>query len=339
MIPEMLPAIAMAALVAAAVGLAAALVVLAVAHRRPALAAALGPMAVIAALGGGVVASIQAMVLPDASVSAVLWLLAAAVPAALVVGLVLAERTQRLGAERASALASRERDAAAEARRREVVAWISHDLRTPLASMRALAEAAEDGVAVPADAIRGILSENARMSGMVDDLLAYSRLHAPGVRLDLEAVDVGDVVSDVLATAVPIARAANVRMSGDVRGDVVAVVDAREVARAVENLVLNAIRHTPAGGAVRADVARTTESDIVVSVTDSCGGIPEQDLVRVFDPGWRGSAARTPGAGGGTGTGLSIVQRVAELHGGGCAVENVIGGCRFTMRLPSALGR
>jgi signal transduction histidine kinase len=339
MTPEMLPALAVASLVAAAVGLAAALVVLAIAQRRPALAAALGPMAVIAALGGGVVASIQAMVLPEAAVSAVLWLLAAAVPAAFVVGLVLALRTQRLGAERASALAARERDAVAEARRREVVAWISHDLRTPLASVRALGEAAEDGVTVPVDAIRRILSENARMSAMVDDLLAFSRLHAPGVRLELEVIDVGDVVSDVLATAAPIARAADVRMVGGVRGDVVTVVDAREVARAVENLALNAIRHTQAGGTVRADVARTAEGDVVVSVMDGCGGIPEQDLLRVFDPGWRGSAARTPSAAGGTGTGLSIVQRVAELHGGDCAVENVIGGCLFTMRLPGDLRR
>jgi signal transduction histidine kinase len=333
---EMLPALALAALVAAVVGLAGALVVLAVAYRRPALAAALGPLVVVAALGGGVAASIQTMVLPDAAVSAVLWLLAAAVPSALVVGLVLAMRTHRLGVERASALAARERDAAAESRRREVVAWISHDLRTPLASTRALAEAAEDGVTAPGDAIRGILSENARMSDMVDDLLAYSRLHAPGVRLELEVVDVGDIVSDVLATAAPIARAATVRLDGEIRGDTVAAVDPREVARAVENLVQNAIRHTGAGGAVRADVARNAEDEVVVSVIDGCGGIPDADLPRVFEPGWRGTTARTPGAGGGTGTGLSIVQRVAELHGGQCSVENVTGGCRFTMRLPGA---
>lgn len=339
MSPDMLPALAVAALVAGAVGLAGALVVLAVAHRRPPLAAALGPLVVIAALGGGIVASVQAMVLPDAAVSAVLWLLAAAVPSALVVGLVLAVRTQRLGAERAAAVAARERDAAAESRRREVVAWISHDLRAPLASVRALAEAAEDGVTAPSDAIRGILSENARMSAMVDDLLAYSRLHSPRVRLELEVVDVGDVVSDVIATAAPIARAATVRLEGQVRGDAVAVVDPRDVSRAVENLVLNAIRHSAAGGTVRADVARSAEGDVVVTVIDACGGIPEEDVSRVFEPGWRGTAARTPGSGGGTGTGLSIVQRVAELHGGACSVENVNGGCRFTLRLPGASSR
>jgi signal transduction histidine kinase len=276
------------------------------------------------------------MALPGPAVSAVLWILAAAVPSALVVGLVLALRTQRLGAERAAAVSGRERDAAAEARRREVVAWISHDLRTPLASVRALAEAAEDGVATPDDAIRGILSANARMSSMVDDLLAYSRLHAPGVRLEPEVVDLGDVVSDVLATAAPIARAAEVRLEGEVRGDATAMVDPREVSRAVENLVLNGIRHTPAGGAVRADVAADAEGNVLVSVVDGCGGIPESDLPRVFEPGWRGTAARTPAAGGGTGTGLSIVRRVAELHDGECWVENVEGGCRFMLRLPGA---
>lgn len=336
---EVVPALVVAALVAGAVGLVGALIVLAVARRRPAIAAALGPLVVIAALGGGLAVSIQTMVLPDAAVSAVLWLLAAAIPSALVVGLVLALRTQRLGAERAAALAARERDAAAESRRREVVAWISHDLRTPLASMRALAEAAEDGVAAPQDAIRGIHSEVGRMSAMVDDLLDYSRLHAPGVRLDSEVVDVGDVVSDVLASAAPIARAAEVRLDGKVRGDAVAIVDPREVSRAVENLVLNGIRHTAAGGAVRTDVASGADGGIVVSVVDGCGGIPEADLPRVFEPGWRGTPSRTPRAGGGTGTGLSIVQRVAELHGGECAVENVNGGCRFTLRLPGAPSR
>ena len=336
MIPEVLPALAVAALVAGAVGLAGALVVLAVARRRPAVAAALGPLVVIAALGGGIMASIPTMALPDAAVSAVLWLLAAAVPSALVVGLVLAVRTHRLGVDRASALAARERDAAAEARRREVVAWISHDLRTPLALTRALAEAAEDGIAAPADAIRGILSENARMSAMVDDLLTYSRLHAPGVRLQLEVVDIGDVVSDVLATSAPIARSATVRLAGEVRGDAVGIVDAREVARAVENLVVNAIRHTGPHGMVQADVARSADGDVIVSVIDGCGGIPEENLLRMFEPGWRGTTARTPGSSGGTGTGLSIVQRVAELHGGACSVENVNGGCRFTLRLPGA---
>lgn len=337
--PEVVPALAIAALVAGAVGLFGALIVLAVARRRPAIAAALGPLVVIAALGGGLAVSIQAMVLPDAAVSAVLWLLAAAVPSALVVGLVLALRTQRLGAERAAAVAGRERDAAAESRRREVVAWISHDLRSPLASMRALAEAAEDGVAPPEDAIRGIHSEVGRMSAMVDDLLDYSRLHAPGVRLEPEVVDVGDVVSDVLASAAPIARAAKVRLDGKVQGDSVAIVDPREVSRAVENLVLNGIRHTVAGGTVRTDIASGADGGIVVSVVDGCGGIPEADLPRLFEPGWRGTPSRTPGAGGGTGTGLSIVQRVAELHGGDCSVENVNGGCRFTLRLPGAPSR
>jgi signal transduction histidine kinase len=333
---DVLPAVAVAALVAGAVGLAGALIVLAVAHRRPAVAAALGPLVVIAALGTGVAASIQTMVLPDAAVSAVLWLLAAAVPSALIVGLVLALRTHLLGTERAAAVAQRERDAAAESRRREVVAWISHDLRAPLASVRAVAEAAEDGITASDDAIRRILSENARMSAMVDDLLAFSRLYAPGIRLQPEVVDLGDVVSDVLATAAPIARASGVRLDGKVQGHASAVVDPREMSRAVENLVLNGIRHTAAGGTVRADVAAGTEGTLVVAVVDGCGGIPDADLTRVFEPGWRGTAARTPGAGGGSGTGLSIVQRVAELHGGGCSVENVDGGCRFTLRLPQA---
>ncbi|GAA1800920.1 HAMP domain-containing sensor histidine kinase [Agromyces neolithicus] len=335
---DMLPALAVAAIVAAAVGLAGAVVVLAVARRRPALAAVLGPLAVIAALAAGVATSVQTMVLPDSAVSAVLWLLAAAVPAALAVGLVLAVRTHRLGVERAAALAARERDAAAEARRREVVAWISHDLRTPLSAVRALAEAAEDAVAEPADALRGILTENARMSAMVDDLLAYSRLHSPGVRLERAPTDVGDVVSDVLASTRPIAEAASVSLTGAVAGAGIVSADAGLLARAVENLVVNAIRNTPAGGTVRVDVSPGAGDSVAVAVADGCGGIAAADLARVFEPGWRGSSARTPGPGGGTGTGLSIVRRVAELHGGGVSVENLDGGCRFILRIPEAGG-
>ncbi|UOQ87980.1 HAMP domain-containing histidine kinase [Agromyces endophyticus] len=338
--PDMLPALAVAAVVATAIGLAGALVVLAVARRRPALAAALGPLAVVAALAGGVAVSVQTMLLPDAAVSAVLWLLVAAVPAALAVGLVSAVRTHRLGEERAAAVAARERDAAAEARRREGIAWISHDLRTPLAAVRALAEAGEDGVTAPGDALRGILGENARMSAMVDDLLAYSRLHAPGLGIDRSPTDVGDVVSGVIASTAPLAEAASVALTGDVGGDLVIAADAGRLGRAIENLVVNAIRHTSAGGEVRVRAVRAGEV-VEVSVHDRCGGIAEADLDRVFEPGWRATEARSPGRpdggaarGGGTGMGLSIVQRVAELHGGTVTVANEGAGCRFVVRIP-----
>lgn len=341
-----LEGVALSAGVAAVVGALGAVVVLAVGRRRPASAAVLAPLVVVGSVAAGVYASARAMFLSKGDSATVLWLLLAAVPVAVGVGLALAVRTQRISAERTAALAARDRDREIEERRRELVAWVSHDLRTPLAAVRALAEALEDGVAEPAVAVKGIQAENLRMSEMVDDLLALSRLQSAGLELRRDPVAVGDLVSDALAAATPLADAARVTLSGEVESPVVARVDAREVARALSNLVANGVRHTPAGGAVRVWVSAAGRaadggpaSTAVVQVTDGCGGIPAGDLPRVFDAGWRGTAARTPGAGG-AGIGLSIVRSVADVHGGNVTVENVTlpdggTGCRFTLTLPT----
>ncbi len=340
-----LEGVVLSAGVAGGVGALGAAVVLAVGRRRPAVAAVLAPLVVVGSVAAGVYASARAMFLSEGDSATVLWLLLAAVPVALGVGLALAVRTHRVGLERAAAVAARDRDREVEERRRELVTWVSHDLRTPLAAVRALAEALEDGVAEPAVAVKGIQAENLRMSEMVDDLLALSRLQSSGLELRREPVAVGDLVSDALAAATPLADAAGVTLSGVVTSPVVARVDAREVARALGNLVANGVRHTPAGGAVRVRVSAAgrgadgAASTAVVQVTDRCGGIPADDLRRVFDAGWRGTAARTPG-GGGAGIGLSIVRSVADAHGGSIAVENVAlpdggTGCRFTLTLPT----
>lgn len=345
-----LQGVALSAGVAALVGAAGAVGVAVLARRRPAVATALAPLVVVASVAAGVYASARAMFLSKADSATVLWLLLAAVPVALAVGLALAVRTHRLTTDHAAALAARERDRAVETRRREMVAWVSHDLRTPLAAVRALTEALEDGVAEPGEAVGRIAAENRRMSAMVDDLLALSRLQSPTRELRREPADVGDLVSDALAAAQPLADAGAVRVAGDVVGaPVIVSVDAQDVARALGNLLVNAVRHTPAGAEVRVRVSRadgTADEDgpgAVVEVTDTCGGIPDADLPRVFDTGWRGTAARTPtldAAPGGAGIGLSIVREVATAHGGDVAVRNVDlpegrRGCRFTLRLPA----
>lgn len=116
-------------------------------------------------------------------------------------------------------------------------------------------------------------------------------------------------------------------------------VDGKEMTRVLANLLVNAIRHTPADGTVAiATDTGTRDGVVVLSVTDGCGGIPAEDLPRVFDTGWRGAAARTPlppaGAGAGAGLGLAIVRGIVEAHAGGTAVHNVPGGCRFEVTLP-----
>jgi signal transduction histidine kinase len=100
---------------------------------------------------------------------------------------------------------------------------------------------------------------------------------------------------------------------------------------------MNAIRHTPADGVVSID-ARKVDAGIELSVTDGCGGIPEEDLERVFDVAWRGSQARTPDGhqtGSGAGLGLAIVKGLVEAHHGRVAVRNEAMGCRFLVTLPA----
>ncbi len=233
----------------------------------------------------------------------------------------------------------RERERALESARRELVTWVSHDLRTPLAGMRAMAEALEDGVVSDEETIRRyhlqIRLEVDRLSEMVDDLFELSRIHAGTLRLSRRPIGLGDLVSDALSGVEPLARAKGVRLSGEADGIVPVNVDAGELGRALRNLVVNAIRHTPADGAVsiRAEDDGTAAR---LSVSDACGGIPEEDLPRVFDVAFRGEAARTPGPDGGAGLGLAIARGIVEAHEGDISVVNTGPGCRFEIRLPLA---
>jgi signal transduction histidine kinase len=229
---------------------------------------------------------------------------------------------------------SRERERALEQSRRELVAWVSHDLRTPLAGLRAMAEALEDGVATdPHRYHTQIRTSVDRLAAMVDDLFEMSRIHAGALRLSLERVALADLVDEAVISADPLARAHGVAIEADVRAALAVRVDARELSRALTNLVANAIRHTPSDGAVRVEV---TERDghAVLAVVDACGGIPEDDLDHVFEVAWRGTAARTPEPLAGAGLGLAIVRGIVEAHAGEVDVRNVVGGCRFEMRLP-----
>jgi signal transduction histidine kinase len=265
----------------------------------------------------------------------VLTVLLAAVPVALAVGAALAGRVRALDRQAVETAAALERDRAVEASRREMVSWVSHDLRTPLSGVRAMAEALQDGISAdPARYHARLLVEVDRLSGMVDDLLELSRIQAGQVRLALAEVDLSDVVSDTLASTQALAGARGVRLAGTVNGPISARVDVAATTRALTNLVANGIRHTPPDGSVMVEAAR--DGDVaVVRVTDQCGGIAAADLQRVFDPGFRGSAARTPAGGEGAGLGLAIVRGLVEAHGGSVRVRNVGGGCSFELLLPA----
>lgn len=233
---------------------------------------------------------------------------------------------------------SRLREARLEDARRELVSWVSHDLRTPLAGMRAMTEALEDGmVDEPERYHRQIRSEVDRMVRMVDDLFELSRIHAGVLTMTPEPVALRDVVSEAIAGADPMARARSVRLGGRVDEGVEVVADALGLSRVMTNLIVNAIRHTPADGSVEI-VARAVPDGVELSVTDECGGMSEEDMHRVFDVAWRGAPARTPDlhASGGAGLGLAIVKGIVEAHRGAVRVENVgREGCRFLVTLPT----
>ncbi len=325
---------------AAGVGAVGALGVWALARRsiRSALVAA--PLVVVGSVAAGVLVSSRAMFISDHDSSIVLLVVAAVAPVALVYGLVLASRVHRLdraAADRAAeAVADRERDAAVEAQRRDLVAWASHDLRTPLAGIRAMAEAIEDGVAPPDGAYPARIKAQAdRMAAMVDDLLALSRIHSGTLTLAREQVSVADLVSDALATGAALAERTGVVVDGHADGPVLAHVDARELGRVLDNLIANAIHATPPGGRVLVH-ATGSPSDVTIRVTDACGGIPEDVRARMFEPWWRGDDARTPRAGDGAGLGLAVVQGIVTAHGGTVAVADVPGGCAIEVVLPRA---
>jgi signal transduction histidine kinase len=227
----------------------------------------------------------------------------------------LAQLVRELVATSAKVAASRERERTLEESRRELVAWISHDLRTPLAGLQAMTEALEDGmVDDPSVYHARIRTEVERLSEMVSDLFELSRIQAGVLALNTARISVYDLVGDGVEP-LPIE------------------VDGREMSRVLADLLVNAIHRTPTDGTVAVS-AQQEDGGVVVSVADGCGGIPTEDLSRVFDTGWRGTDARTPLAG--AGLRLAIVRGIVEAHSGRAAVHNVPGGCRFEVRLPTA---
>jgi signal transduction histidine kinase len=230
---------------------------------------------------------------------------------------------------------SRVRERALEQSRRQLVAWVSHDLRTPLAGLRAMAEALEDGVAAdPPRYHKQIRAESERLATMVDDLFELSRIHSGTMQLSPDQISLGDLVSDVLASTEVLAHEHGVLLDGQAGGQLAVLADPRELSRALANLLTNAIRHTPPGGRVHVE-ARREDTDALLTVADGCGGIPEADLPRVFDIAWRGTAARSPAPDSGAGLGLAIVRGIAEAHEGSVRVLNAGNGCRFELRLPA----
>jgi signal transduction histidine kinase len=235
--------------------------------------------------------------------------------------------------------AAQTRERAAQAALREHINHSAHDLRTPLAGMRVMVQALLDGM-VPETEIRDTLmlvdQEIEQLARLTDDLAEVSRVTSGQMRLRTVPADIAAAVADVLAVAAPVAARAQVRLVGRTVGRPPQVdLAVPEFVRVVRNVVGNALRETVPGGCVTVETGPTGDGGAFVSVTDECGGIPDETLPRVFDSGFRGDEARTTTRDSGFGYGLAIARGIVAAHGGTIAVCNVAGGCRFEIRIPA----
>ena len=223
--------------------------------------------------------------------------------------------------------------------RRELTTAISHDLRTPLASLRAMVEALDDGLVSGDEATRyhtTMRREIERLNRMIDDLLELARLDAGALQLNRERVSVEEIAADVVDALRPQARLKGVTVDLSTNGPVGALLDGSRIERAIANLLRNAIGHTPEGGKVAVDVGRAN-GWIDVRVADTGEGIETADLPRIWERFYRAekSRRREPDDDG-AGLGLAIVRGIVEAHGGSVIAESAPGkGATFTMRLPA----
>src|SRR5215208_3053513 len=235
-----------------------------------------------------------------------------------------------------------EREREVEKSRRDLVAAVSHDLRTPLASTRALIEALADGVAENPETQRRYLTSASRelehLSRLVDDLFELARIEAGLLELTLEEASLHDMISDTISSFQPQAEQKGIRLLGEVSGNVDPVLaNPPKLQRVLHNLVSNALRHTPQDGAVTLRAA--PEGDVTrVEVSDTGEGIASEDLPRVFERSFRGEQSRTrPNEDGapGAGLGLAIARGLVEAHGGTMNVQSEPGQgslFRFTLK-------
>ena len=218
--------------------------------------------------------------------------------------------------------------------RRELVAWASHDLRTPIASMQAMLEAIEDGLATPESYLPTLREQVRTLARLVDDLFELARIDAGALTLQLQEERVSPLVDSVLRLLEPEAHARSVTLVAHTDREAAATVEADKIERVLFNLVTNALRHTPADGSVAVHVDREP-NEVLVRVQDTGEGLPPGASERMFDRFWRADRART---GDGAGLGLAIARGLVEAHGGRIWADSPEGrGARVSFTLPAAV--
>jgi signal transduction histidine kinase len=221
--------------------------------------------------------------------------------------------------------------------RTDLIAWVSHDLQTPLASIRAILEALYDGVVEEPKTIKRYLNTAQRdvssLSALIDDLFEMAQLDAGGIPLEKADSSLVDLISDTLESFSELASRQSVTLEGSAESNVDPVLmDTQRIGRVLNNLIGNALRHTPAGGQVEVRAGRTG-TGVEVIVCDSGEGIRAEDLPNIFESFYRGEKSRSR-ATGGAGLGLAIARGIVRAHGGEIRVESKPGDTRFIFTLP-----
>jgi len=280
-----------------------------------------GLIAVAAFLAGAAAITVPHWMGLTQVVFVALALIGAALAAALAVRLAMEERSRRQ----------------IEAARRQMVAAVSHDLRTPLASLRLLVEAIDDGVVEGETReryLREMRTHVETLTALIDDLFELSRIEAGEISWTMERVELSRLIDETVAAMRVPAEARGVTLAAELpTGGVVPVrANAEKLQRVLLNLIQNAIRHTPADGSVTVR-ARTAPEGVEIEVADDGEGIPAGEGERVFEAFYRGDEARSED---GAGLGLAISRAIVEAHGGRIWLEDGAPGTRVHFTLQGA---
>jgi signal transduction histidine kinase len=315
------------------------------AHVATARRARLGPLPRQLALGAGLaVATVLAAVWVGAMAMSVSHHDALVISAmAAVAGLVGVRAAQLLAQGVVDEVEAMHREVD-EARRR-LIAAVSHDLRTPLASLRLLVDAVEDGVATGATRaryLREMRTHVAALSALIDDLFELSRLEAGEIAWSMHEVELRELVSETVAALRAQAAEQGVAVAAELPDGAAlcAHANAEKVQRVLFNLIVNAIRHTPADGSVvvRARPAPGDRARLLeVEVVDDGAGVAAEERERVFEPFYRGGEDGAARSSDGAGLGLAISRAIVEAHGGRIWLEPASPrGTRVRFTLPAA---
>jgi two-component system OmpR family sensor kinase/two-component system sensor histidine kinase BaeS len=222
--------------------------------------------------------------------------------------------------------------------RRQLVAWASHDLRTPVAALKAMIEALSDGLARPEEYLPALHEQIDGLALLIDDLFELAAIDAGALTLELRTTGLGEIVETCLRAVDAQARVRNVRLESRIDDATPKVTIAPDkVERVLLNLLTNALRHTPSDGSV-AVIVEPADRNVRIAVEDTGDGLP-LGRERLFDGFWKADGARSRSDGGGAGLGLAIARGIVEAHGGTIWAESrADGGARVVFALPTATG-